>query len=79
MSDEQAQQSGHGGARPGSGQPRKMDDPIRTTITLEREDLEALRERFGREWQGFLREMIGQALLRMAIGEALDEIGIDNH
>jgi hypothetical protein len=46
-----------------------MEDPVRTTITLEREDLNALRERFGREWQEFLRYLIAREL----------DAQVDNH
>lgn len=62
-------ESNHGGRREGAGAPRKMEDPVRTTITLEREDLNALRERFGREWQEFLRYLIAREL----------DAQVDNH
>jgi hypothetical protein len=52
----------HGGQREGAGPPRKLEQPTRTTITLEKSHLEQLKARYGREWQDKVRSLIEAAL-----------------
>lgn len=48
-----------GGRRDGAGPPRKMVEPIRVTISLEANDLEILRAKYGRyDWQNIVRQLI---------------------
>ena len=53
-----------GGKRAGATPPRKMSDPLRVTITIERKDLNQLRAKFGRGWQDKIREAIQDLLLK---------------
>lgn len=48
----------HGGQREGAGPPRKMAEPKRVVITLERAHLEQIRAQHGRKWQDVLRALI---------------------
>lgn len=54
--------STHGGQRKGAGPPRKMVEPERTTITLDRRVKKTLAERYGRKWQDVIRDLIDKHL-----------------
>ena len=54
--------STHGGQREGAGPPRKMVEPVRTTITIEKAHKKQLKAKYGHNWQDKIRELISSIL-----------------
>jgi hypothetical protein len=62
----QPKSAGWGGPRPGAGRPKHVEDPVRLTFDLEREDAEELKaigDETGRSLASLMRESVG-ALIR---------------
>ncbi len=60
---------GRGGARPGSGRPKLVQDPVKLAVEFERPDVEALRalaEKRGASLADLLRRALRQYLGRAA-------------
>lgn len=51
-----------GGRREGAGPPRKMQKPVKVTISLEANHLDRLKDLYGRDWQDVVRSLIGTHL-----------------
>ena len=60
--------SGRGGARPGAGRPRQIQDPVQYRLVLERRDWEALNDLARQVRQGFY----GQEVQRIQIASPRD-------
>jgi len=61
-----AKKGGRGGARPGSGRPRILEDPVSYRLDLERDDYDALRlmaQETGTSAQGIVRQAITAYLI----------------
>jgi hypothetical protein len=52
----------HGGRRDGAGPPRKMVNPARVTVTIEKSQLEAFKNKHGNRWQDVLRGLVSSHL-----------------
>ena len=53
--------TGRGGARPGAGRPRMVNDPERIAVDLEREDLDRLRQ-LAAERETSMAELVRRAV-----------------
>lgn len=50
--------SPHGGKRPGAGRPKEIKDPVTINFFVERADLEAAKEKYGRKLNSMLRKWL---------------------
>jgi hypothetical protein len=69
--DRQKASTGRGGARPGAGRPRTVQEPARIAVDFEKPDLEALRalaERRGTSIAELVRRAVSQYLRRAGRG-----------